>query len=81
MPENRTPAHPGQRSGRLVEFISTTEGWIYIQKGGLLEAITDVAAPAGGAGATPGAYDTAANRDLMIALVNAMRTLINDAIV
>jgi hypothetical protein len=32
------------------------------------------AAPAGGAGATAGAYDTAGNRDTMITLVNAMRT-------
>lgn len=69
------------KAGRLVEFVSTTSGWIYIQKGGLHEGITDVAAPAGGTGATAGAYDTAANRDLMIAAVNAMRTLINDAIV
>lgn len=36
------------------------------------------AAPAGGTGATAGAYDTAANRDSMITLVNNMRTaLIN----
>jgi hypothetical protein len=35
-------------------------------------------APAGGTGATAGAYDTANNRDAMITLVNAMRTcLIN----
>lgn len=32
------------------------------------------AAPAGGVGAAAGAYDTAVNRDAMIALVNAMRT-------
>lgn len=39
------------------------------------------AAPAGGTGATAGAYDTAQNRDAMIALVNAMRTaLINHGI-
>ncbi len=29
-------------------------------------------APAGGTGATAGAYDTAANRDLMIATVNGL---------
>lgn len=69
------------KCGRLVEFISTTEGWIFIPKGGTHEAITDVAAPAGGTGATAGAYDTAANRDLMIALLNSIRTLINDAVV
>ncbi len=33
-----------------------------------------LAAPAGGTGATAGAYDTAANRDLMIAAVNVNRT-------
>lgn len=32
------------------------------------------AAPAGGTGATAGAYDTANNRDAMIALVNEIRT-------
>lgn len=69
------------KAGRLIEFVSTTEGWIYIPKGGLHEAITDAAAPAGGTGATAGAYDTAANRDIMIATLNAMRTLINDALV
>lgn len=35
---------------------------------------TQLAAPAGGTGATAGAYDSAANRDLMIASVNAART-------
>lgn len=37
-------------------------------------AVTQLAAPAGGTGATAGAYDTAANRNLMIASVNAART-------
>ena len=32
------------------------------------------AAPAGGTGATAGAYDTAANRDKLINLVNQMRS-------
>ena len=35
--------------------------------------LTQVAAPAGGAGATAGAYDTAANRDLAIVSINAAR--------
>lgn len=69
------------KAGRLVEFISTTEGWIFIPKGGIHEGIAAVAAPAGGTGATAGAYDTAANRDLMIALLNDIRTLINDAVI
>ena len=34
------------------------------------------AAPAGGTGATAGAYDTAAHRDALIALVNEMRTVL-----
>ena len=38
-------------------------------------AADPAAAPAGGTGATAGAYDTAANRDLMITAVNANRTL------
>ncbi len=39
------------------------------------------AAPAGGVGATAGAYDTAVNRDAMITLVNNIRTaLINNGI-
>lgn len=33
-------------------------------------------APAGGTGAAAGAYDTAANRDSMINLVNEMRTVL-----
>lgn len=37
-------------------------------------AATSSAPPAGGTGATAGAYDTAANRDLMIATINALRT-------
>ena len=34
------------------------------------------AAPAGGTGATAGAYDTAANRDAAIALLNEIRTVL-----
>ena len=36
-------------------------------------ALTQLAAPAGGTGATAGAYDSAANRDLAIASINAAR--------
>ena len=37
------------------------------------------AAPAGGVGAAAGAYDTAANRDILINLVNEIRTtLVNN---
>ena len=36
-------------------------------------AITQATAPAGGVGAAAGAYDTAANRDLAIASINAAK--------
>lgn len=36
------------------------------------------AAPAGGAGATAGAYDTAANRDAMIVTLNDTRTRLGE---
>lgn len=39
-------------------------------------AAAQAAAPAGGTGATAGAYDTSAHRDSMIALVNEMRTVL-----
>jgi hypothetical protein len=38
----------------------------------------DAAAPAGGTGATAGAYDTAANRDEAIGLINNMRQALID---
>jgi hypothetical protein len=44
---------------------------------GLFTAIT-AAAPAGGSGATAGAYDSAANRDIAIAAINNNRTRINE---
>ena len=45
-------------------------------------AAAQAAAPAGGTGATAGAYDTAAHRDALIDLVNAMRTaLVNVGII
>lgn len=37
------------------------------------------AAPAGGTGATAGAYDTAAHRDALIALVNEIRSCLVNA--
>lgn len=39
-------------------------------------AAAQAAAPAGGTGATAGAYDTAAHRDSLISLVNEMRTVL-----
>lgn len=64
-------------------------GEIKIEPGGAISndgtqasAIADVAAsdpsaaPAGGSGATAGAYDTAGNRDLAIATINDLRTMV-----
>ena len=77
----------GVMAGRLVDYVSATEGWIDIEPASdpgvaaQAAAIIDVVAsdpavaPAGGSGATGGAYDTAGNRDLMIAAVNDNRTL------
>lgn len=39
-----------------------------------LPAVTSLAAPAGGTGAAAGGWDTAANRDLAITAINAIRT-------
>jgi len=47
-----------------------TGGKVVPNSGTQAAAIAD--APAGGAGATAGAYDTAANRDAMIASVNSI---------
>ena len=41
-------------------------------------AVTQLAAPAGGAGAAAGGWDTAANRDLAITSINAARDDIAD---
>lgn len=41
-------------------------------------AATQLAAPAGGTGATAGAYDTAVNRDAAIASINAAKTDIEE---
>ncbi len=42
----------------------------------LIVTATPAAAPAGGTGATAGAYDTAAHRDDLITTVNALRTCV-----
>lgn len=46
--------------------------------GQLTPAEVPAAAPVGGTGATAGAYDSAANRDLMIATVNGTRATVAD---
>lgn len=48
-----------------------------VQPASASQAATGPAAPAGGTGAAAGAYDTAANRDLAITLINETRTLVN----
>lgn len=55
----------GIKAGRLVEFISTTEGWIEIEEGG-----------AGVTNADAGATYTAAEQ----ALINALKTAVNQRI-
>lgn len=55
------------RSDDKISFLGATP---IVQSSGADQA----AAPAGGTGATAGAYDTAVNRDAMIDLVNEMRT-------
>lgn len=57
---------PVARPSALTQTYSTTSATHANQ--------TQLAAPAGGTGATAGAYNTAANRDLLIASVNAART-------
>tara|TARA_R100001377_G_C3193965_1_gene111741 strand:- start:896 stop:1153 length:258 start_codon:yes stop_codon:yes gene_type:complete len=59
----------GQSVDALVSFYGVTPA---AQRSGSAQ----VAAPAGGTGATAGAYDTAAHRNTMIALVNEMRLVL-----
>lgn len=65
----------GQSAADLVSFHGATA---VAQRAGAAQAATGAAAPAGGTGAAAGGYDTAANRDLMIVLVNETRTLVNE---
>lgn len=46
----------------------------FLGAGAIIRPIVPAAAPAGGTGTAAGGYDTAANRNLLIALVNSMRT-------
>ena len=64
----------GSSATEKIGFYGTTP---VVQPASASQAATGPAAPAGGTGATAGAYDTAANRDLMITLVNENRTLLN----
>jgi hypothetical protein len=50
----------------------------YATAGTTVAAVTALTPPAGGTGATAGAYDTAANRDLMIASLTAANADILD---
>lgn len=59
----------GQSITDTISFYGVTP---IAQRAGAAQA----AAPAGGTGATAGAYDTVANRDLLIGLVNEMRTVL-----
>jgi hypothetical protein len=60
--------------------ISEIQDWRHDDRDAVVTASAG-AAPAGGTGVAAGAYDTAANRDALITLVNAMRTaLINNGL-
>lgn len=59
----------GETATELISFYGATP---VVQRAGAAQA----AAPAGGTGVAAGAYDTAANRDLLINLVNEMRTVL-----
>ena len=54
-----------------------TGGKVVANAGAQASAIAD--APAGGTGATGGAYDTAGNRDLLIAAVNSILAALRGA--
>lgn len=61
------PTKVGKSTVRAIKSgVPARSGPVYTQ--------TQLAAPAGGTGATAGAYDTAANRNLAIASINAART-------
>jgi len=68
---------PGRRQAVVIARTGTVQsepdGWDFVLQP-LPPVAVATAAPAGGTGATAGAYDTAGNRDTMITLVNAMRT-------
>jgi hypothetical protein len=81
-------------SGRLILTVPGRRSVVLVAKSGTVQNEPDsweafvqtqtpaafvAAAPAGGVGAAAGAYDTAGNRDSMIALVNAMRTVLVNA--
>ncbi len=59
----------GQSTTDKIGFYGRTA---IVQRSGAAQA----AAPPGGTGAAAGGYDTAANRDAMIALVNEMRLVL-----
>jgi hypothetical protein len=80
--------------GRRVGIVPPRSQALVVARSGLVQAEADswnfelhtqtpaafnAAAPAGGTGATAGAYDTAANRNALIDLVNAMRTALINA--
>jgi hypothetical protein len=91
---NGGPVNLLTNGGRLVARIPGRRSLVVIAKAGTVENEPDVwevftpaqsagafnaAAPAGGVGAAAGAYDTAGNRDALITLVNAMRTVLINA--
>jgi hypothetical protein len=81
------------KSGRRAGLLPSRSQGVLVARAGTIQAEPDswnfelrpqtpvavaTAAPAGGTGVAAGGYDTAGNRDIMIALVNAMRTCLID---
>lgn len=76
------PADGGTVAGAQIGSSATDKVGFYgadpvVQPASANQAATGPAAPAGGTGAAAGAWDTAANRDLAITLINETRTLVN----
>lgn len=62
----------------ITDKISVHGKTTIVQPASANQAATGPAAPAGGTGAAAGGYDTAANRDLAIVLLNETRVLVNE---
>jgi len=63
-----------QKTLDVIEIRTTKFGMAGKAAQGQTSGANQAAAPAGGTGATAGAYDSAAHRDALIALVNEIRT-------
>jgi len=75
---NPTLVHPEKRDDR--SNITIDAGGFAVDGKQVIKAQSPLVAnaPAGGVGAITGAYDTAANRDLMIAAINNIITVLKN---